>query len=104
VQVTPAGDQLKLQFQSHSNPEKNGNSNNLANDTCSTLKSIGQLLMFQPETGSLSLNLSVTKHLFQALGGKLIVRQRPQEGEVMTVFLPLEVSNSEICGQKTMLA
>ena len=104
VQVTPAGDQLKLQFQSQSDPEKNGNVSNLANDTCSTLKSIGQLLMFQPETGSLSLNLSVTKHLFQALGGKLIVRQRPQEGEVMTVFLPLEVSNSEICGQKTMLA
>lgn len=104
VQVTPAGDQLKLQFQSQSDPQKNGNSSNLANDTCSTLKSIGQLLMFQPETGSLSLNLSVTKHLFQALGGKLIVRQRPQEGEVMTVFLPLEVSNSDICGQKTMLA
>jgi signal transduction histidine kinase len=50
--------------------------------------------MFQPETGSLSLNLNVTKHLFQALGGKLIVRQRPQEGEVMTIFLPLEVSSN----------
>jgi signal transduction histidine kinase len=50
--------------------------------------------MFQPETGSLSLNLNVTKHLFQALGGKLIVRQRPQAGEVMTIFLPLEVRNS----------
>jgi hypothetical protein len=49
--------------------------------------------MFQPETGSLCLNLNVTKHLFQALGGKLIVRQRPQEGEVMTIFLPIEVSN-----------
>ena len=104
VQVTPAGDQLKLQFQSQCDPENNGNSTNVASDACSTLKSIGQLLMFQPETGSLSLNLSVTKHLFQALGGKLIVRQRPQEGEVMTVFLPLEVSNPDLCGQKTMLA
>jgi hypothetical protein len=56
--------------------------------------------MFQPETGSLSLNLNVTKHLFQALGGKLIVRQRPQEGEVMTIFLPLEVSNTEMGSKK----
>jgi len=100
VQVTPAGDQLKLQFQSQPDPEKTGNSNNSADSSCQTLKSIGQLLMFQPETGSLSLNLNVTKHLFQALGGKLIVRQRPQEGEVMTIFLPLEVSNTDICGQR----
>ncbi|MEW6492164.1 MAG: HAMP domain-containing sensor histidine kinase [Cyanobacteriota bacterium] len=99
VQVTPAGDQLKLQFQSQSDPEKNSNSDPSTHFSCSTLKSIGQLLMFQPETGSLSLNLNVTKHLFQALGGKLIVRQRPQEGEVMTIFLPLEVSNSNMYGQ-----
>jgi hypothetical protein len=77
---------MKLQFQSQPDPESNDNSSNSGNFSCSTLKSLGQLLMFQPETGSLSLNLSVTKHLFQALGGKLIVRQRPQEGEVMTIF------------------
>jgi hypothetical protein len=59
------------------------------------LKSIGQLLMFHPETGRLSLNLAVTKNLFQALGGKLIVRQRPQQGEVMTVFLPLDGSSTD---------
>lgn len=104
VQVTPAGDQLKLQFQSQSDPDNNGNSSHSANFSCSTLKSIGQLLMFQPETGSLSLNLSVTKHLFQLLGGKLIVRQRPQEGEVMTIFLPLEVSDSGICNRNGILA
>ncbi|XGB39107.1 MAG: hypothetical protein LVT47_13500 [Cyanobacteria bacterium LVE1205-1] len=46
--------------------------------------------MFQPETGSLSLKLSVTKNLFQALGAKLIVRQRPNESEILTIFLPLE--------------
>ncbi len=100
VQVTPAGDQLKLQFQSQSDSDKTRNSADSANSNCSTLKSIGQLLMFQPETGSLSLNLDVTKHLFQALGGKLIVRQRPQEGEVMTIFLPLEVSHTDMSGQK----
>ena len=104
VQVTPAGDQLKLQFQSQPDPQKIGNSTDSLESTCSTLKSIGQLLMFQPETGSLSLNLNVTKHLFQALGGKLIVRQRPQEGEVMTIFLPLEVSNTGMSSQKGIIA
>jgi signal transduction histidine kinase len=104
VQVTPAGDQLKLQFHSQSDAEKTGNSIDSDDSTCSTtLRSIGQLLMFQPETGSLTLNLNVTKHLFQALGGKLIVRQRPQEGEVMTIFLPLEVNGSHISSQKGIL-
>jgi signal transduction histidine kinase len=45
--------------------------------------------MFQPETGNLSLNMNVTKNLFQALGGKFVVRQKPEEGEVLTIFLPL---------------
>ncbi len=75
VTVSTAGDRLKLQVisQSSNNP----------------LKALGQLLMFQPETGSLSLNLEVTKNMFQALGGKLTVRQRPRQGEELTIFLPL---------------
>ncbi|MCW6038883.1 HAMP domain-containing histidine kinase [Spirulina subsalsa FACHB-351] len=77
VKVTTAGHQLKLQLVSE----------NVS--FTSSLKSMGQLLMFQPETGSISLNLDVTKNLFQALGGKLTVRQRPQQGEVLTIFLPL---------------
>ncbi|MGD2183093.1 sensor histidine kinase [Lusitaniella coriacea] len=83
VQVTTAGHQLKLQL--------------LSQDTTLTnsLKSMGQLLMFQPETGNLSLNLDVTKNLFNALGGKLIVRQRPQQGEELTIFLPLGNSGGE---------
>lgn len=83
VQVLLAGHQLKLQLKSEPpNAEKSGHS--------SPLKSIGQLLMFQPETGNLSLNLSVTKNLFQALGGKLVVRNRPDQGEELTIFFPLE--------------
>ncbi|NER99999.1 MAG: sensor histidine kinase, partial [Symploca sp. SIO1B1] len=97
LDVTPAGNQLKLQFQSQADPSKAANSWENAQASCPTVKSIGQLLMFQPETGSLSLNLNVTKNLFQVLGGKLIVRQRPQEREVMTIFLPLEVSQSVRC-------
>lgn len=85
VQVTLAGHQLKLQFESQSQTGEVGRQAGL-----SPLKALGQLLMFQPETGNLSLNLAVTKTLFQALGGKMTVKQRPQQGEVLTVFLPLE--------------
>ena len=89
--VTLAGHQLKLQFQSQP-PEADPDDQGPNADTLlsSPFKALGQLLIFQPETGGLSLNLHATKNLFQSLGGKLIVRQRPQAGEVLTVFLPLE--------------
>jgi signal transduction histidine kinase len=95
VQVIPAGDQLKLQL----SPQLD------RHDTTRTVtlpirKSLGQLLMFQPETGTISLNIAATKHLFQAIGGKLIVRQSPQYGEVLTIFLPLEVN----CQQKVKIS
>lgn len=98
VQVMLAGDQLKLQLFSQSQP---GESDREAQSipVPPIRKSLGQLLTFQPETGSISLNLKATKHLFQAIGGKLIVRHRPQEGEVLTVFLPLEVSHQDVTCQ-----
>lgn len=77
VHISTAGNQLKLQFQTQIK------SPNLA------LKALGKVLMFQPETGNLSLNMNVTKNLFQALGGKFVVRQKPEEGEILTVFLPM---------------
>ena len=90
--VTLAGHQLKLQFQSR--PPDQGpteaTSETVDQFLTSPFKTLGELLIFQPETGGLSLNLKATKNLFQALGGKLTVRQRPQSGEVLTVFLPLE--------------
>lgn len=98
LKVTLAGHQLKVQFESQPQVESawqgDNNPTNNANNTVKcgfapVVKSLGQLLMFQPETGNLSLNMTVTKNLFQALGGKLIVRQRPQQGEELTVFLPL---------------
>jgi signal transduction histidine kinase len=86
VHVIPAGNQLKLQLLPQLSDEDTAAA---ASCTPPIRKAIGQLLMFQPETGTISLNLAATKHLFQAIGGKLIVRQRPQQGEVMTIFLPL---------------
>jgi len=103
VEVMPAGDRLKLRLQPHSGGVTSECENTLgpqAADTQLTRKSIGQLLIFQPETGSLSLNHTVTKNLFQALGGKLIVRQRPQQGEVLTIFLPLSPNSTDIRWQR----
>jgi signal transduction histidine kinase len=85
VEVTPVGDKLKLQLQSHQEADEE------THTAPSKRHSIGQLLTFQPETGNLSLNLNVNKNLFQLLGGKLIVRQTPQQGEVLTIFLPLSM-------------
>lgn len=82
VQVTTVGSQLKLELLSTSL------------STTNPLKSLGQLLMFQPETGSLSLNIDVTKNLFNLMGGKLTIRQHEQKGEVVTIFLPLTSSYS----------
>lgn len=89
VKIIPAGDQLKLQLL----PKPQTQDNSIATAfPCQPpiRKAIGQLLTFQPETGTISLNLAATKHLFQAIGGKLIVRERPQQGEVLTIFLPLK--------------
>ncbi len=90
--VTLAGHQLKLQFQSRppDQGQTDGTSETVDQFLASPFKTLGELLIFQPETGGLSLNLKATKNLFQALGGKLTVRQRSQTGEVLTVFLPLE--------------
>ena len=93
MQVSQAGHQLKLQLESYPPPEQLEDKHPFG--FAPALKSLGQLLMFQPETGNLSLSMSVTKNLFQALGGKLIVKQRPQQGEVLTIFLPLETKRLE---------
>ena len=77
VKVSTAGDRLKLQVLSQ------------ASNIDNPLKSLGQLLTFQPATGCLSLNLDATKNIFQALGGKLTVRQRQKQGKELTIFLPL---------------
>ncbi|MBW4506327.1 MAG: HAMP domain-containing histidine kinase [Scytonematopsis contorta HA4267-MV1] len=90
IQVIPAGDQLKLQLLPYTKPLEEDDKAVTSAHARPIRKALGQLLMFQPDTGTISLNLNATKHLFQAIGGKLIVRERPQQGEVLTVFLPLK--------------
>lgn len=88
LHVLHAGETLKLQFQSRVDPNQPQ-----SQPICAPpLKSLGHLLMFQPETGGLSLNLEATKSLFEALGAKLTVRERSSQGTTWTVFLPLKTS------------
>ena len=77
VHISTAGDRLKLRVISQSDNSKN------------PFKSLGHLLMFQPGTGCLSLNWDITKQMFQAMGGKLTVRQRARQEKELTIFLPL---------------
>ncbi|MGF1603497.1 MAG: sensor histidine kinase [Thermosynechococcaceae cyanobacterium] len=86
LQVSVAGEQLKLELKSH---VQDCTTSSAHSPKTPTLKSVGHVLMVQPETGGLSLSLPVTKNLFQALGGKLSVRQHQRQGEVLTIFLPL---------------
>jgi hypothetical protein len=82
--LTSAGEYLKLQFQSQVTSQGRGD--------LPLLKAVGQWLMLQPETGTLSLSLPTTKTLLKALGGKLTVRMHSSvaayDGEILTIFLP----------------
>ncbi len=89
MQVSQAGHQIKLQLESHPQVNTAEIQGKAKFGFSPALKSLGQLLMFQPETGNLSLSMAVTKNLFQALGGKMIVKQSPHQGEVLTIFLPI---------------
>ncbi|MDV3350725.1 sensor histidine kinase [Leptolyngbyaceae cyanobacterium CCMR0082] len=88
LHVMAAGDQLKLEFQAEVS--------SICDKNRPTLKSLGKLLMFQPDTGGLSLNLQTTKALFTALGAKLTVRERTNQGVTWMVFLPIETAHYPI--------
>jgi K+-sensing histidine kinase KdpD len=92
LQITLAGEQLKLQLRSVIPDHEE----ETAKSSKSMLKAVGQLLMLQPETGNLSLSLPATKEIFNFLGGKLTVRQSPPRGEVLTMFLPLDPLTSSL--------
>ena len=98
LQVALAGEQLKLQLRSHTAPDPATGRERVPTPT-PILQAVGRLLMLQPETGGLSLSLPATKHLFQALGGKLTVRHHQRQGEVLTIFLPL---GTDPCPQQSI--
>lgn len=86
--VMLAGHQLKLQFEAE--PLQGGTADEAGMSRRPSFKAVGQLLSVVPETGGVSLNLDATKNLFEFLGGKLILRQRPEQGDILTAFLPLD--------------
>ena len=86
LDVIPAGDRLKLELVCEDSRHQHG----WLGWGHTSFQAIGRLLAFQPETGSVSLNLDVTKNLFQSIGGKLTVRHSPQRGDVVTIFLPVD--------------
>jgi signal transduction histidine kinase len=87
--LTNAGEYVKLQFQSQVMSQGLGD--------LPLLKAVGQWLMLQPETGTLSLSLPTTKTLLKALGGKLTVRMHSNsaayDGEILTIFLPVNATS-----------
>ena len=84
AKLVHAGEQVKLQFQVHAEDlgvDDNGRAP-------LPLQALGQWLVLQPETGALSLSISMTQQLFKALGAKFTVRHQPEQGETLTIYLP----------------
>jgi signal transduction histidine kinase len=84
IGINIVGKYVKVQFKSQTN---------LMEHTL-THKSVGQWLMLQPETGSLSLSLMISKVLFELIGGKLTIKTHPTvasyNGEILNIFLPIK--------------
>ncbi len=84
IRMAVVGKYIKLQFNSQTQLEGNA----LAH------KAVGQWLLLQPDTGTLSLSLMISKALFGLIGGKLTIKTHPTlasyDGEILTIFLPIK--------------
>ena len=79
LELKQAGLQLRLDLRSEGEPAADGT----AADGAET--SLGDVLTWNPETGSLRLSADATRHLFSHLGGRIAQRN----GRHLTLFLPL---------------
>ncbi|WP_448514212.1 sensor histidine kinase [Parathermosynechococcus lividus] len=75
--VQPAGHQVKLELRSPQYKHR------------SDLASLGQLLLWHPATGQLSLNFQAAKLLIEAVGAKVTQRHDRHAGEILTLYLPI---------------
>ncbi|XFA72731.1 hypothetical protein RYO59_000960 [Thermosynechococcaceae cyanobacterium Okahandja] len=75
--VQPAGHQVKLELRSPQYKHR------------SDLASLGQLLLWHPATGQLSLNFQAAKLLIEAVGAKVTQRRDRHAGEILTLYLPI---------------
>jgi signal transduction histidine kinase len=84
ISITIIGKYIKIQFKSKTDLAENA----------LTHKAVGQWLMLQPDTGTLSLSLIITKVLFELIGAKLTIKTHPTkasyDGEIMNIFLPIK--------------
>ncbi len=80
MELTPAGQRLKLQILKKSSSAQNSDSPVSAPNA-----DLGPVLSWNPSTGSLQLSKEATERLFASLGGRL--RQRRDQG--LTVFFPI---------------
>jgi hypothetical protein len=84
AQLLTAGEQVKIQLQV-THPPSQGTMD------LAPPQPLGQLLIYQPDTGAISLSLPVTQALFRALGGYLTVKRSPTGGETITIYLPCRI-------------
>ncbi|MEN9252937.1 MAG: HAMP domain-containing sensor histidine kinase, partial [Thermostichales cyanobacterium BF3_bins_165] len=84
AQLVTAGEQVKIQLQV-THPPSQGTMD------LAPPQPLGQLLIYQPDTGAISLSLPVTQALFRALGGYLTVKRTPPNGETVTIYLPCRI-------------
>ncbi len=75
--VQPAGHQVKLELRSPQYKHRRD------------LASLGQLLLWHPATGQLSLNFQAAKLLIEAVGAKVTQRRDRHAGEILTLYLPI---------------
>lgn len=75
--VQPAGHQVKVELRSPQYKHR------------SDLASLGQLLLWHPATGQLSLNFQAAKLLIEAVGAKVTQRHDRHAGEILTLYLPI---------------
>lgn len=84
IEMNIVGKYIKVQFKSQTK----------STEKALTHKSVGQWLLLQPETGSLSLSLMISKVLFELIGGKLTIKTHPTvasyNGEILNIFLPIK--------------
>ncbi|MDX1977991.1 MAG: hypothetical protein SFT94_09975 [Pseudanabaenaceae cyanobacterium bins.68] len=88
IRTLPPGSQIQLDTAISGNYWKLRFS--ATSDSPPTLQQLGQWLMLQPETGRVSLSLSIAKTLFRSLHAKLSIKAsyNSQNPEILTIFLP----------------
>ncbi|QEY32150.1 HAMP domain-containing histidine kinase [Synechococcus sp. RSCCF101] len=94
LELSPAGDRLKLQLTAR-DPSPGPSGACAAESSQASAATVGPVLSWSPETGSLHLSQEATQRLFHNLGGRLTERS----GQSMVVFFPVadEASVDRLC-------